>query len=150
MISNLADVPHFADVVAERGWSAWWRESGRTVSDYRAGLAPMLANTGIPFCLVDHIGNAYRGSCLVIENDLDERPELTPWIAALWVDSAHRRQGIAEALMIAAFTRIKALDLPKAYLCALPKVSPYYVARGWMQIESDVDGLNIFEMKTCE
>jgi GNAT superfamily N-acetyltransferase len=148
MISNLTSVPHFADTVAERGWSAWKRESGTTIADYRAGLDRMIGSDSIPFCLVDHVGDGYRGSCLVIENDLDQRSNLSPWIAALWVDPEHRRQGIATGLMQAARNRLHILGISKAYLCAEPNVTPYYLARGWQQIETDVDGLNVFEMKT--
>jgi GNAT superfamily N-acetyltransferase len=145
MISNLKTVPQFADTVASRGWHAWWTRSGVPLADYRAHLDPMLASTGIPFCLVDHDDDTYRGSCLVIESDLDARPNLTPWIAALWVDEPYRRQGIAAALMQEARKYIGASTV---YLCAELKVSPYYLARGWQQIESDVMGLNVFAMAT--
>ncbi|MGH0283482.1 GNAT family N-acetyltransferase [Sinorhizobium meliloti] len=38
----------------------------------------------------------------MIENDLDDRPQYTPWIAALWVEPDMRRRGIAAKLMEAA------------------------------------------------
>ncbi|MGH0361433.1 GNAT family N-acetyltransferase [Sinorhizobium meliloti] len=39
---------------------------------------------------------------MLIENDLDDRPQYTPWIAALWVEPDMRRRGIAAKLMEAA------------------------------------------------
>lgn len=55
----------------------------------------MIENDGIPFCLVAEEGGVYIGSVLVIENDLDARPDYTPWIAALWVEPHARKRGAA-------------------------------------------------------
>ncbi|WP_318854340.1 GNAT family N-acetyltransferase (plasmid) [Sinorhizobium meliloti] len=44
----------------------------------------------------------------MIENDLDDRPQYTPWIAALWVEPDMRRRGIAAKLMEAARKRASA------------------------------------------
>jgi GNAT superfamily N-acetyltransferase len=147
-INSLRDHPHFADVIAHRGWHAWWTESGVPLADYRAHLDPMITGQGIPFALVAHQGEIYIGSCLVIESDLEARPHLKPWIAALWVDPDHRRKGIATALMQNARNHIHAFGINKAYLCAEPKVTAYYLARGWQQIEADISGLNVLEIST--
>ena len=147
-ISSLSEVPHFADVVAERGWTAWWTGSGVPLSDYRKHLAPMLAGTGLEQGFVAHAGDTYLGSALLIENDLDARPLLRPWLAALWVDEPFRRRGIATALMEAARHAAGQQGIATVYLCALPAVSSYYLSRGWRQIEADVTGLNLFESPT--
>jgi GNAT superfamily N-acetyltransferase len=143
-ISNLRHYPHFADIVADRGWHAWWTESGVPLQHYRAHLDPMLTGEGIPFCLVGHQGAEYLGSVLVIENDLDARPHYAPWIAALWVEPQWRRQGLAAGLIAAARAEAARLGRQTCYLCAEPDKSPYYLARGFSQIESDIDGLDIF------
>jgi N-acetylglutamate synthase-like GNAT family acetyltransferase len=144
MISNLRKVPHFADTVASRGWHAWWTDSGVPLADYRSLLNPMLESDGIPFCLVAHDGEVYQGSCVVIENDLDARPRYAPWIAALWVDPDHRSQGLASSLMREARSILHAMSVKSVYLCAKPKMTTYYLARGWNQIETDIAGLNVF------
>ncbi len=145
-ISPLHRHPHFADTIAHRGWHAWWTDSGVPLVDYRKHLDPMMAQTGIPLALVAHAGETYLGSALLIESDLDARPQYAPWIAALWVDEAHRRKGIAAALMQRARTEAKRLGHDICYLCAQPKVTPYYLARGFTQIETDVAGLNVFSI----
>jgi predicted N-acetyltransferase YhbS len=148
-ISNLAHVPHFADSVADRGWNAWWTESEFSLRKYRAGLEPMLRGENIPLAFVAHRGQTYLGSVLLIENDLEQRPNLSPWIAALWVDVEHRGQGIAESLMASARTAAASLGIDKIYLCAEVQVARYYLARGWQLIETDVGGLNVFEIATA-
>ncbi|MEZ2131280.1 MULTISPECIES: GNAT family N-acetyltransferase [unclassified Sinorhizobium] len=143
-ISNLKDCPGHADIVADRGWNAWWTESGVPQAQYRAHLTPMIEGEGIPFALVAHDEDTYLGSVLVIECDLDDRPQYTPWIAALWVEPKARRQGIAANLIEAARDEAASRGHLSCYLCATPDNSPYYLARGFKPIESDVSGLNVF------
>ncbi len=147
-ISNLRDVSQFADTIADRGWHAWWTDSGVPLSDYRKHLDPMMTGKGIPFALVAHDGETYLGSALVIESDLEARPQLAPWIAALWVDEAARRKGIAAQLMHHAQNEIAKLGTSTCYLCATLENSPYYSARGFTLIEESVTGLNVFKIAT--
>lgn len=83
IVSTLRERPEFADILADRAWHAWWAESDVTLAADRAHLDPMLAGGGVPFGLVAREGETYLGSVLVIDSDLDLRPQLTPWIAAL-------------------------------------------------------------------
>lgn len=148
-ISNLRDQPHFADQIADRGWNAWWTQSGVPLSTYRAHLEPMITGKAIPAAFVAHDGGTYLGSALLIDNDLEERPQYGPWIAALWVEPAARRQGLAQALIRAARAEAKRLGIETCYLCATPENSPYYLARGFTQIEGDVAGVNVFTIASA-
>ncbi|MEJ7011468.1 GNAT family N-acetyltransferase [Sinorhizobium meliloti] len=47
----------------------------------------------------------------MIENDLDDRPQYTPWIAALWVEPDMRRRGIAAKLMELPENRLRRGDM---------------------------------------
>lgn len=141
--TDLRRVPGFADTVAMRGWRAWWAESGLTLAGYRAMIDPMLADPGIPFGLVAHSGGTYLGSVLVIANDLDARPGLRPWIAALWVEPEARRQGVAAGLIAAARAGAAAFGHPICHLCARPDLRPFYLARGFRLLETGVEGLDV-------
>lgn len=143
-ISSLRDRPEFADIIADRAWHAWWTQSGVTLAEYRAHLEPMMEGDGIPLALVAHEGDAYLGSVLLIESDLDARPQLAPWIAALWVEPERRREGMAARLMEAARAKAGRLGHEACFLCATPDKRAYYVARGFRLIEADVDGLDVF------
>ncbi|HEV7318778.1 MAG TPA: GNAT family N-acetyltransferase [Ensifer sp.] len=131
---------------ADRAWNAWWTATDVSLAEYRAHLDPMIEGHGIPFALVAHSPGLYLGSVFVIENDLDERPQYAPWITALWVEAEARRQGIAATLLAAARQEASALGHETCYLCASPENSPYYLARGFEQIEGDVSGLNLFSI----
>ncbi len=143
-ISNLRDCPHHADVIADRGWSAWWADSGVSLAQYRAHLEPMIPGDSIPLALVAQDEGVYLGSVLVIESDLEDRPDYAPWIAALWVEPAARRRGVGARLIEAARKEAAKHGRARCYLCASSENTPYYLARGFSQIEHDVSGLNIF------
>ncbi|MCM5559111.1 GNAT family N-acetyltransferase [Pleomorphomonas sp. JP5] len=145
-ISNLQRFPQFADVIADRCWHAWWTDSGVSLSQYRAHLDPLIEGGGISFALVAHRDGVYLGSVLVIENDLEARPEYMPWIAALWVEPDHKRRGIAAQLIGMARQEAAARGHQRCYLCATPENSAYYATRGFTQIESGVSGLNVFKI----
>lgn len=147
-ISNLRHHPSFADTIAHRGWNAWWTESGVPLEDYRAHLDPMLGEDDIPFALVAHEGDTYVGSVLVIDNDLDVRPDYAPWIAALWVDPDYRKQGVAAALIKDARQHIALLGRGTCYLCATADKRPYYLKQGFSLLEEDVTGLDVFSIET--
>ncbi|WFR94831.1 GNAT family N-acetyltransferase [Rhizobium tumorigenes] len=145
-ILRLRDNPAFADAVADRSWNAWWTETGVTLAQYRAHLDPMIENDGIPFCLIAEEGGVYIGSVLVIENDLDARPDYTPWIAALWVEPQARKRGAATRLIAAARAKAAKWGKDSCYLCATPEMDGFYLGLGFEPIETDISGLNIFRI----
>jgi GNAT superfamily N-acetyltransferase len=147
-ISNLRQRPEFVDVIADRCWTAWWIDSPVSPAEYRSWVQACVDSAGVPASFVAHRGERYLGSVKLIASDLEARPHYTPWIAALWVEATQRRQGIAAQLMDAAREEAKRCGHDTLYLCASPANSPYYLARGFEQIEADVTGLNVFSLAT--
>lgn len=145
-ISNLRHQPSLTAMIADRVWNAWWTDSGVSRSAFLAGFQPMLEADNIPFALVAHDGESYIGSVLVIENDLDERRQYAPWIAALWVDPDFRKQGIAATLILAARRQAAAHGHDICYLCATVEKREYYLKQGFELLEEDVTGLDIFSI----
>ena len=94
--------------------------------------------TRIPFALVAERDGRLCGNTLVIESDESSRPQLTPWLAALWVDEDMRHQGVAAALLEEAIRRSTALGVEQLYLIARPALRDFYARRGWDPIEDDV------------
>jgi GNAT superfamily N-acetyltransferase len=74
----------------------------------------------------------------VVDSDEPARPELTPWLAALWVDEAMRKQGVATALLSEATRRSAALGVERLYLSARPALRGFYTKLGWQPIEDNV------------
>ncbi|QQS12039.1 MAG: GNAT family N-acetyltransferase [Rhodospirillales bacterium] len=137
-ISDLRDRPAFLDVVADRVWRAWWKPRGHPLERVAGGLRAALDAGPLPFAVVAHDGGAYLGSTLGVASDLDERPGYTPWVAAVWVEPAHRLRSVGRSLVGHAAGVCFARGFPRAYLCASVERRDFYVRQGWVPIEADV------------
>ena len=94
--------------------------------------------TCIPFALVAERDDRLCANLLVIESDEPARPELTPWIAALWVDEDMRRQGVAAAMLREGIARCAALGVERLYLSSRPALRDFYTKQGWRPIDENV------------
>jgi N-acetylglutamate synthase-like GNAT family acetyltransferase len=137
-ISDLRQRPEFFDTVAERIWQTWWRPDGHPLDYIRGRLRENLGAAPIPFALVAHDGETFLGTASVIASDLAERPQFTPWVAAVWVDPPARQRSVGAALVNRAARDCFALGVSRAYLCARPQRSGYYEKIGWISIEREV------------
>lgn len=139
IISDLRQRPEFLDTVADRIWQAWWRDSGYPPSFISGRLRDENLNAQpIPFALIAHDGTSFLGTASVIASDLAERPQLTPWVAAVWVEPHARLRGVGGALVDRATRDCFALGVSRAYLCAQLERSAFYERLGWTAIERDV------------
>jgi N-acetylglutamate synthase-like GNAT family acetyltransferase len=137
-ISDLRQRPEFFDTVAKRIWQAWWKADGHPFGYISSRLRENLKATPIPFALVAHDGEAFLGTASVIASDLAERPQFTPWVAAVWVEPQAHQRGVGAALVDRAVQDCFALGITRAFLCARPQRSDYYEKLGWTPIERDV------------
>lgn len=137
-ISDLRQRPEFFDGVADRIWRAWWQAGGYPLEYISGRLRENLSTTPIPFALVAHDDATFLGTVSVIASDRAERPQLTPWVAAVWVDPPARQSGVGSALVNRATQDCFALGVDRAYLCARPQRSGFYERLGWTPIERDV------------
>jgi predicted N-acetyltransferase YhbS len=138
-IVDLRERPHHADAVAERIWNAFWKHHGTPLATLRDGIAAIVRKgQGVPFALVAETDGEVCGNTLVIDNDEPAKPELGPWVAAVWVDERMRGQGVARALIDEALRRAGALGVSKIYLVSRPALRPFYTKLGWTVQEEGV------------
>src|SRR6266852_843684 len=137
-ISDLRQRPEFFGTVADRIWQAWWEADGYPLDDISGRLRENMKATPIPFALIAHDGDSFLGTASVIASDLAERPQLTPWVAAVWVEPQARQRGVGGALVNRATQDCFALGASRAYLCARLQRSGFYERLGWIPIERDV------------
>ena len=143
-ISDLRDVPEHCDALADRVWNAWWRSKGTPLRDIREWVNENLPSKGIPFAVVAHTEGQFVGTASVIKYDLQERPDLSPWVAAVWVDREHRHTGVGTAVVEAAMKGAVAVTKGPVYLCAKRSLAPFYESMGWRRIEEEVDGMDVY------
>jgi predicted N-acetyltransferase YhbS len=62
-------------------------------------------------------GGVLVGSAALVCQDMkDARPELSPWLADVFVDPARRRRGVASALVVALVEKARALGVERLHL----------------------------------
>jgi GNAT superfamily N-acetyltransferase len=137
-ISDLRQRPDFFDVVADRIWQAWWRPHGHPLDYVRDRLAENMSPAPIPLALVAHNGGEFLGTSSLIASDLEERPKLSPWVAAVWVEPHARRHGVGAALVDHAAEACFGLGIARAYLCARKERTGFYQRLDWTLVEEDV------------
>ncbi|MBR1218174.1 GNAT family N-acetyltransferase [Bradyrhizobium sp. U87765 SZCCT0131] len=142
-ISDLRQRPDFFDTVADRIWSAWWQRHGVARGYIVGRLQENLGAAAIPFALVAHRDDVFMGMASVIASDLDERPQYTPWVAAVWVEPQFRTQRLGGALVDAATEAAFRLGEPCLYLCAAAPRRAFYERLGWQPIEEQVGELRL-------
>ena len=145
-VSDLRQRPEFFGVVADRIWRAWWQAQCIPLEHISGRLQDNMKATAIPFTLVAHDAGVFLGTASVIASDLSERPQLTPWVAAVWVERSARRCGIGSTLVNRASRDCLALGFKSAYLCAQPRMTHFYERLGWTIVERSVGEhrLNVF------
>jgi len=137
-ICDVRQRPEFFGTVANRIWRAWWQPNGFPIDYIASRLTENMAVTPIPFALIAHDGAKFLGTSSVIASDLQERPQLTPWVAAVWVEEDARKHGVGAALVNRAAQDCFALGESRIYLCARAQMAGFYGKIGWTMIERGV------------
>ena len=75
------------------------------------------------------------GTVSLFENDLNERPVYTPWLASLFVEKVYRNQGIAQQLINQLIVYAKSRQITTIYL-KTENASAYYKKLGWTLVEA--------------
>ena len=138
-IEDIRQAREFAETVIDRIWHAWWKDKGHLLEVIRANFETLIrSNDPLPCCLVARTESLFLGMVLVIWDDLEERPALSPWIAALWVEPEYRQTGIATALLTDAVARCRAEGVKQVFLHSYGTNRPFYEARGFTLFEAGV------------
>lgn len=90
----------------------------------------------IPLMLVAHDGNKPLGSTRLVQSDMQSHPELTPWLASLYVRPDYRNQGIAYALIRRLEQEAQRLGYTQLYLYTEDRMSLYTNA-GWQVLSTE-------------
>ncbi len=102
-IDFLADKPEFLEELAEGVFNQWidmYTKQGKTVEDIKENLKKRSVKDKIPLNMVASIHGKLVGSVTIKNDDLSGYPELNPWVAAVFVLPAYRKQGIGSKLVL--------------------------------------------------
>lgn len=143
-ISDIKGQPQFFAITADRIWRAWWKSQGYDFEFIKGLMEENRTTHNIPVALIAHDGDEFLGTVSLIASDLSSRPDYSPWVAALWVDEPYRSRGIGSTLVTAAIQIARDQQFETVYLGATSDKHEFYVARGWLLSEKNIEGLNIY------
>jgi GNAT superfamily N-acetyltransferase len=145
-IDYLADHPNAIPTLARWHHEQWKHLSpGDTVAQRIVRLQAHLVKGQIPTTFValplletqpgGTAPEGILGSASLIVYDMDTRPDLTPWLASVFVAPKHRGRGIGTALVRRVIEEAEVLSVPNLYLFTTPDKRGFYARLGWELIE---------------
>jgi len=114
-------------------WGCYYPDSGR--EKWERDLAGRLNKRQVPTAFVALRGGEARGTASLIADDLPIRPELTPWLADVFVPSEYRNRGIATKLVERVTAEVRLLGLDRFYLFTR-EAKEFYLKIGWQLREA--------------
>lgn len=137
-IEYLADRPECIPTLAHWFYEEWSSvRPGDSVEGRIALLKDRCSKGRIPLTMVAVSEGELLGSASLIEHDMDNRLELYPWLAGVFVAPARRRQGIGATLVRRIVAEADALRIIKLYLYTF-KSTAFYTDLGWVLLEPAV------------
>lgn len=125
-------IPDPALVRTIAGWhqEAWGHLTGRSIEERIGEFEEQLDSRRVPLTVVARANGDPVGSASLLAEDMDTHPDLTPWLASVFVLPTHRRQGIGERLCRRIVTEAARLGFEKLYLFTEDR-EDFYRNMGW-------------------
>ena len=134
-ITFLADHPHHKEQVTDWLWQAFGHGAGRGF--YAAIVENGLRREGLPVTFIALDGERPVGTIGLWRTDLLSRQDLTPWLAALYVDEAWRGRGLGRQLQQFILDYSRRAGFERLYLYAT--FTGYYERHGWRHIGEGIE-----------
>jgi len=130
--------PELAEVTARWRWEAFSRRDGVPFEAVLSGAEATAASQGaMPWTVVLLEEGVPVGTASLVANDLEERPELTPWLAGVVVAPHARGRGLAARLVAAIEQRAAAAGVRTLWLYT-GSAERIYARLGWSTVEQIV------------
>ena len=131
VIVNLKDAVQHLETIARWHQSEWSHlNPGETLEQRKARMQLYLSDAFIPSMYVALEEDRLLGTAAVVEQDMDSHPELSPWLASVYVDSQYRRRGIGTMLVKHVIKLAREKSLHHLYLFT-PDQRAFYENLGW-------------------
>jgi GNAT superfamily N-acetyltransferase len=137
-IENLKKHPHVIPTLAEWHYAQWgYLHPGDSPANRAFWFQKHLASQAMPATFLALSDQTLLGSASLIEYDMDERKDLSPWLASVYVPPEHRRRGVASALVEHVVEEAEGLGMGTLYLYT-PDQERLYARLGWTPLERTV------------
>jgi GNAT superfamily N-acetyltransferase len=130
-ISYLADHPRLIPELARLHFTQWAHlRPAETLEQRTRRLEACCGRGGVPSVVVALEDAALVGSAMLVANDMDTRPDLTPWLAGVYVAEDARGLGYGAALVRRIESEAAAIGVERLYLYT-PDAEEFYARLGW-------------------
>ena len=134
-IGYLIDYPDLVDELAGLHFAEWsYLRPDETLAERNHRLRLCCGRSGVPTVLVAVAHGRICGSAMLVAHDMETRPELSPWLAGVYVVPAWRRKGLGAALIQRAVDAATAAGVKTLYLYT-PGTEALYARLGCAVIE---------------
>jgi predicted N-acetyltransferase YhbS len=136
-IEQLASRIDLLPVVAGWIYNEWWQDvEGASASTLIDLLRAHRVPDQIPMTLVALLGAQPVGTATLLAHDVgtEQWPQLSPWVAAVYVAPAYRRRGIGARLVNEAVIGARALGTGVLYLLTTER-EDFYGQLGWQVLD---------------
>ena len=134
-IDYLANHPEHIITLAQWQQQQWHDISPQLNTEKRIAFMSTHTNKAhVPVTVIALNNHHLMGSASLIEDDMEDRPQYTPWVASVYTAPAYRKQGAATALLSELIQQASSLKLAQIYLFT-PDQTDFYKQRGWQVIE---------------
>lgn len=134
-ITRTADRPDLVPIVARWLWHEFWQHDGYTLDQtwavVAASVGPVRATADV--CVA--AGHQPVGTASLAAEDLDERPDLTPWLAGVFVVPEARGRSYAVRLVAAVEAACQSARIPTVWLYT-NTAERLYARAGWHAVET--------------
>lgn len=129
----LADEPRALPHIAAWLFHEWWcRNPENGLHTVVARLEECMNRDRLDLTLVCFSGDVPVGTVSLTRSDMSSRPDLTPWLAALYVAPEFRCRGAGSLLVNDALRHAARVGERKLYLFTM-NAGPFYLDRGWKE-----------------
>jgi len=130
-ISSLKDKPHHLLPLAKWHHAEWsYLNPARTLDERIAEMQEDLQGKAIPTTFVAEDNGELLGSACILADDMSSHPELSPWLASVYVAEQHRNKGIGSVLIKRVMQHAQESGVKRLYLYT-PDQAQLYAKLGW-------------------
>lgn len=136
-IINLRAAPEHIPTIAQWHHDQWgYLNPSGTLEKRIERMQRYLSGEAIPSMYICVEGDKVLGTAALVESDMDSHPELSPWLASVYVHADYRKRGIGALLVNKVVAVAKTLGHSPLYLFT-PDQAHFYENLGWQFIAQE-------------
>jgi GNAT superfamily N-acetyltransferase len=139
LVVSTAERPDLAPVVASWLWAEFSRARGSSLEQTLEAVRISATAELMPRTFVLLVDGKPVGTASLAAQDLATRPDLTPWLAGVFIEPAARGQGLAARLIGAVEDECRRRSIPTLWLYTRSAEKVYRRA-GWRTVETFLAG----------